>query len=101
MNGQLKLLRDCDQYTAASCTIELCHYQARDTCPVPKHFHLVQGILSRCRIEHQNNVVWRSCIKLFQDSADLFELFHQHLLVLQTSCCVQQQHIGAGFLGRF
>src|SRR5215831_2582576 len=60
MHRQAELCRNCDQDSPPCGAIQLGHDQSADPGPVLEHLDLVEGILTGCRIQHQEHLMGRA-----------------------------------------
>src|SRR6478736_843102 len=101
--GKLKAFGDRDQDAAPRRAVELGHDQAGHAGDLLEDLHLVQRVLTRRRVEHEQDAVRRAVVDLLQHAHDLGELGHQVGLVLEPARGVDQEHVGpfgAGALQR-
>ena len=91
--GRPILLGDRDQDAAARGAVELGHDQPGDARDLAEYLDLRQRVLPDGGIEHQQHRVRRRGVDLLHHAHDLFELVHQHRLVLQAAGGVDQQHV--------
>jgi hypothetical protein len=89
VNGKLELFGDGNKDATSRSTIKLRHYQACNARTVTENFDLLQGVLTRRRVEHEYHVMWGRGVELFQYTRDFFQLFHQRLFILQPTRGIQ------------
>src|SRR6202022_3664835 len=94
MHRQAEFVRDGDENAATRRAVELGHHEACAPCHIPEYFHLRERVLPDRRVEHEQDGMGGGSIHFFHHAHNLFELGHQHRLVLKASGGVNQYHVG-------
>ena len=95
VHRQAELGRDRDQDAAARRAVELGHDKAGHAGHVAENLDLRERVLPDCRVEHQQHGMRGGRVDLLHHAHDLFQLIHQHRLVLQAAGGIDEQHIDA------
>ena len=94
MHRQREFPRDGHENAAARGAVELGHGEAGDARDFVEYLDLRERVLPDGRVEHEQHRVRRGRVELLHHAHDLFELLHQHRLVLQAAGGVDDQHVG-------
>ena len=94
LDGNVEFALDGEDNTALGSTVELGQDKTGDISGVLEFGCLNDGVLTGGRVENQQRFACRIGQLTADDAVDLGKLVHQVLLVMQTSCSIDDQHIG-------
>ena len=99
LNRNVKFRLNCHCNSALCGSIQFCQDDTCQICYLTKLSCLLQCILSSRSI--QNHQSFPICIRIFSfdDPVDLLQLFHQILLVVKSSCRINEQNVCFSCLG--
>src|SRR3569623_253952 len=97
---QLHLLGNCEDDAALGGAVELGEDEAGETYRLVELARLIERILAGAGVDHEQGLVRRGGLELGHHAFDLFELFHEIRLRVQTSRRVRDEHVGAARLRR-
>jgi hypothetical protein len=101
LHRQVQLVLDRENEPRLGRAVELGDEQRGDVDRLLEVPGLLDRVLPRRGIEHQQHLVWRAVDALGDHIPDLRQLAHQVLLRVQSSGRIDDQHIDAARLGRF